>query len=75
MVRIPLCHRARLMPEKPLYLVQINPPLDEARGERVPHIVEPKIWNPGPIASLAELSHQVPNLKFILERRLEHRPA
>ena len=43
------------MPEKPLHLVQIDSPLDEPRGERVPHIVEPKVWNASSIASLTEL--------------------
>ena len=75
MVRIPLRHRARLMTKESLHLVQIDSPLDESRGERVSHIVKTKVWNPGPIASLAELSHQISHLELILEWRLKDRPA
>ena len=75
MMRIALRHRARLVAEQSLYPVQIDSPLDEPRGERVPHIMETKVWNASSIASLTELSHQVPHLKLILKRRLEDRPA
>ena len=71
MMRIALRHRARLMTEKPLHLVQIDSPLYEPRGERMAHIVETKVWNSGSIASLAELSHQISHLELIPERRLE----
>jgi hypothetical protein len=56
MVCIALRHRARLMPEKPLHLVQIDSPLDEPGGERVSYIVETKVWNYGSIANLGETS-------------------
>ena len=74
-MRIALRHRARLMAQKPLHLVQIDSPLDEPRGERMSHIVETKVWNSGSIASLTKLSHKISHLELILERGLEDRPA
>ena len=75
-MRIALRHRARLVTEKSLHLVQIDSALHQPRGECVPHIVETKVGNAGSIASLAKLLHQISKHKSgttITLRRLRRR--
>jgi hypothetical protein len=70
-MRIALRHRPGFVTEQPLDPVQIDSPLHESRGERVPHIVEAEIWNTGPIPRFTKLPNQEPHLKGIAQRRLE----
>lgn len=75
MMRIALRHQIRLMPEQPLDLVEIHPALNQSRGKGVPHVVEPEVWNSGPIASLTKLPHQKTYLQEVAERGLEDWPT
>ena len=75
MVRIPLRHQIRLMPQQPLNLVEVHTTLNQSRGEGVSHVVKPEIWNSGPIARLTKLSHQKAHLQEIAEWSLEDWPT
>ena len=75
MMRIALRHQIRLMSEQPLDLVEIHTALNQSRGEGVPHVVKPEVWNSGSIASLTKLPHQKTNLQEIAQWGLEYRPT
>lgn len=71
-MRIPLRHRARRVAEQTLDFVEIDPPLHESRGERVPHVVKAEVTNACPIPCFTKLPHQEAYLKRIAQGSLEH---
>ncbi len=75
MMRIALRHQIRLVPEQSLDFVEVYTTLNQSRGEGMPHIVKPEVWNSGPGASLTKLPHQKTHLQEIAEGSLEHWPA
>jgi len=42
------------MPQEPLHFVQLHSSLNQSRGERMPQIVEMKIFDPGFLQGHAE---------------------
>ena len=71
-MRIALRHRAGLVTEQTLDLVEIDPALHEPSRERVPHVVKAEIENPCPIPCFTKLPHQETDLQCIAQRSLEH---
>ena len=59
MVRVPLRHDRRLVPQQPLDLVEVYACLNQSRGEGIPEIVEMKIVDLGFTQRQPEGSAQV----------------
>jgi hypothetical protein len=56
---IPLRHERRFMSQQALHLVQLHAVLDEPRGEGMPKIMEPAIFDPGPLQRRPEGSPEM----------------
>ena len=61
-MRIPLGHVVRFMPKQPLDFIEVDTALHQPCSECMAQVMEPKIWNTCPIASLTEFPTQEPHL-------------
>ncbi len=69
---VALCHDRRLMPQKPLHLIQVYPGLNHPRRERMAKIVEMEIVDLRTVERDAQRSPDVAPIKGSMTFAVEH---